>query len=369
MKIKGKLKFTKGQNEFYTTLKQRVNQHFETHQISRYGNTEMVVKTILLILAYFVPFFILLTVSMPLLVQLSLWALMGLSTAGIGMSVMHDSNHGAYSANPKVNQWLGYTINLVGGIAHNWKLQHNILHHTYTNIAFMDDDIDPKGGMRFSPHHALRKDHALQHVYAFFLYGFSTIYWVFGKDYYQMYKYSRNGVNPNSKKQNVNLLIRMILIKTLYYVTFIVLPIWLGGLGFWQVLLGFFLMHFVCGMVLSIIFQMAHTVEGTHHPLPNDAGTIENNWAIHQMQTTCNFSPDNKVLSWYLGGLNYQVEHHLFPRICHVHYPAISKIVKATAKEYGVPYLENKTFGEAFRSHVRTLKVMGRETDLNEVIG
>ena len=128
-------------------------------------------------------------------------------------------------------------------------------------------------------------------------------------------------------------------------------------------------MHFFASLIVSTIFQLAHTVEGTTHPLPNKEGTIENNWAIHQLNTTCNFSRNNKILSWYLGGLNYQVEHHLFPRICHVHYPKIAPIVKDTAEEYGIPYLENGTFREALSSHVETLRRFGKLPDLNEVMG
>jgi len=95
---------------------------------------------------------------------------------------------------------------------------------------------------------------------------------------------------------------------------------------------GYLLMQFISGVVLTVVFQLAHTVEGTTHPLPNKDYTIENNWAIHQLNTTVNFSRKNKLLSWYVGGLNFQVEHHLFPTICHVHYPEVSEIVKLPVK-------------------------------------
>lgn len=128
-------------------------------------------------------------------------------------------------------------------------------------------------------------------------------------------------------------------------------------------------MHFVAGIVLTVTFQLAHTVEGTSHPLPNEEGVIENNWAIHQMNTTVNFARHNKFISWYVGGLNFQVEHHLFPKISHMHYSEISEIVKSTAEEFGVPYLENKTLWQAIRSHIETLKRFGKLPDLNEAIG
>jgi linoleoyl-CoA desaturase len=127
-------------------------------------------------------------------------------------------------------------------------------------------------------------------------------------------------------------------------------------------------MHFFGGLILSFVFQLAHTVEGTDHPLPDETGTINNEWAIHQMTTTVNFSRKNRLISWYVGGLNFQVEHHLFPRICHIHYPKIADIVKTTATEYKVPYMENNSFFSAIKSHFATLKRLGKLPDLNEIM-
>jgi linoleoyl-CoA desaturase len=118
-------------------------------------------------------------------------------------------------------------------------------------------------------------------------------------------------------------------------------------------------MHYTAGIILSLVFQLAHTVEETTHPMPNAEGIIENDWAIHQLNTTVNFSRKNKVLSWYVGGLNFQVEHHLFPKVCHVHYPEIAPIVKQTAEEFGIPYLEQEHFSNALKSHFAALKRFG----------
>lgn len=262
---------------------------------------------------------------------------------------------------------LGHTLNLVGGSVFNWKLQHNVLHHTYTNIAYVDDDIDDKLVLRFNPHTKVKSYQKLQFIYAFLFYGILTIYWALLKDFIQFARYTRNGVNPSTKKENAILLVRMIIDKILYFAITLGIPL-LAGISLSYVLIGFLLMHFVSGIVLTVVFQMAHTVEGTSHPLPDESGNIENNWAIHQMNTTVDFAQGNKFLTWYLGGLNYQVEHHLFPRICHVHYPEIAPIVKQTAEEFGVPYMVNETFGKAFQSHMRTLKRLGRLPDINEAI-
>lgn len=365
--LKGKVKFAKGNNAFFTVAKQRVHQYFIEQNISQYANFTMVSKTIILLSTYLGSLAVLFVCQPPFWLALIIWMCLGLIKSGIGMSIMHDANHGAYSANKKVNTLLGNTLFLVGGSVHNWKLQHNILHHTYTNITHMDDDIDAKLVLRLSPHLLLKKFHRLQYLYAFLLYSIATLYWVVFKDFVQLFKYKKNGVSNKSSKQNMVLLFQIIAAKLAYIASIIVLPVYLG-IPFWQVFTGFILMHLVAGFVLTLIFQLAHSVDGTTHPMPNEQGMIENNWAIHQMNTTVNFAPDNKWLSWYVGGLNFQVEHHLFPKICHVHYPKIAKIVKQTAKEFDIPYLENKTFFTAVKAHFKLLRKFGA-FDLNDAIG
>jgi linoleoyl-CoA desaturase len=211
--------------------------------------------------------------------------------------------------------------------------------------------------------------HRYQSYYAFFLYSLLTIYWVLAKDFFQFARYTANGVNKESEKKSRIILLKIVVSKVVYVIAMLVIPTLVFGVPFWHLLAGFMLMHMIAGFVLTIVFQLAHTVEGTTHPLPCPvSGNIENSWAVHQMNTTVNFSKDDPFVTWYVGGLNYQVEHHLFPKICHVHYPAISEIVKATAAEYGVPYMENKTFLQAVRSHINTLNRFGMP-NLDEAIG
>jgi linoleoyl-CoA desaturase len=292
---------------------------------------------------------------------------MGWAKAGVGMSVMHDANHGAYSASERANKIIGFTVNLVGGTSANWKVQHNILHHTYTNITGVDEDIETKVILRFSPHSPHLNFHKSQWWYAFLLYGISTIHWALLKDFKQFAKYRKRGLHKSASGKKNLLFVRLLAVKILYFFAFLGVPL-LVGLPFWQVLVGFTVMHVSCGVILSIVFQLAHTVEETHFPMPDDVGSMEDSWAIHQLRTTMNFACNNKWLSWYVGGLNFQVEHHLFTRICHVHYPAIAPIVKKTAEEFGVPYLEKRTFGSAFRSHIRFLKTLGR-APMDEFMG
>jgi linoleoyl-CoA desaturase len=368
--MKGQVKFVnKDKNLFFATLKKRVDQYFTENNISKYANGSMITKTIVLLLSYIGPFVLLLVLQPPFWVALLLWTVMGFAVAGVGMSVMHDANHGAYSSDKKINYLIGNgVLNLLGASAFNWKLQHNILHHTYTNITHMDEDIDDKLVLRFSPHTKVKPVHQFQWLYSFLFYGLTTLYWVTAKDFIQFARFTKNGVNNGSKKENVSIVLQIIGIKLVYLFVFLVVPTLFFGLPFGQIVIGFLLMHFIAGVVLTVTFQLAHSVEGTAHPMPNEAGIIENDWAIHQLNTTVNFARKNKILSWYMGGLNFQVEHHLFPRISHIHYPQIAPIVKQTAEEFGIPYLDNPTFGIAFKSHIHFLQRLGRLPDINEAI-
>jgi len=370
MKQKPKIRFVnKDKNKFFPTLKNRVDEYFAQQELSRHANGTMVLKTVVLLCAYILPFVFILLFNPPFWLSMLLWLVMGLGIAGIGMSVMHDANHSAYSPNETVNKWMGRSINLAGGGVLNWKLQHNVLHHMYTNVVPMDEDIQDRLVVRLSPHTKVRGIHRFQWIYAFFFYGILTLYWVVGKDFVQHVSFINSGVNTQTRRENTLTLIKLILMKVVYFWVLFYVPVYIFGLPFGEILAGFLLMHFTAGLVLTVIFQLAHTVEGTDHPQPNEDGIIENDWAIHQLQTTVNFSRRNKWLSWYVGGLNFQVEHHLFPRICHVHYPSIAPIVKQTAEEFGLVYLENETFNEALFSHVSTLRRFGKLPDWNEAIG
>ncbi len=369
-KLKGQVKFVnKDKNLFFATLKKRVDGYFKEARLSKYANGTLIVKTAVLLLIYLLPFTALLLFTPSFGVSLALWFVMGIGVAGLGMSVMHDANHGAYSANKTTNNLMAHVLNLLGGSTVNWQLQHNILHHTYTNVVHMDDDIEDKLMLRFSPHTHVKSVHRFQWVYSFFFYGLSTLYWVVAKDFVQYVKFRKNGVNAASEAKNRLMLAQIILLKIVYFFVAFAVPVFFFHIPFYQVLIGFLLMHFVAGVILTVTFQLAHCVEGTAHPLPNEAGIIENDWAIHQLNTTVNFSRRNRWLSWYVGGLNFQIEHHLFPRISHVHYPALAPIVKATAEEFGIPYMENETFAQALQSHIRSLKQLGRLPDLDEAIG
>lgn len=317
-------------------------------------------KTIFMYTLYFLPYALIVSgvITSPLLL-IPMAVIMSLGLAGIGLSVMHDANHGAYSKRNWVNTFLGYSLNLIGANAFNWKMQHNVLHHTYTNVHEEDEDIAPRGVIRMSPHSDWKSMHKFQHIYAWFLYGLMTIVWMVFKDFKRLVVYHKNGMVKKHKANIAREWVILIITKLVYIGYIFVIPLVFTTLPWWQILIGIFIMHYITGFILAIIFQPAHVIDGTEFPLPNEDRALENNWAVHQLLTTTNFGNRSHWFSWYVGGLNFQIEHHLFPNVCHVHYRKISGIVKATALEFGLPYKSAKTFFGALRGHARLLKQLG----------
>jgi len=362
--LKNSPSFSRTNLDFSSTLNGRVAAYFKSRNIARTGNAEMFVKTFAMLLLYFVPYGLILSgVATGPVFLLVMVVLMSLGLGGIGLSVMHDANHGAYSKRPWLNTLVGYSINLVGANAFNWKMQHNVLHHTYTNVDGEDEDIISRGVLRLTPHTKWKFLYKVQHIYAWFLYGLMTLSWMFAKDFARIIKYQRNGLARKQKASIVKEWIILIGSKLLYVGYIFVIPVIFTSLPWWQILIGIFIMHYIAGFMLSIIFQPAHINEDAQFPLPDNANTLANNWAIHQLLTTTNFGNNYSWFSWYIGGLNYQIEHHLFPNVCHVHYRRIASIVKSTAHEFDLPYHSSKTFFGALKGHFRLLKRLGVKPD------
>ncbi len=353
---------TKEKNEFHKVLNKRVNKYFKDNQLSKNGNYKMVFKTVFMIALYFVPLFLMLAGSITTFASMLLmWVLMGFGMSGIGLSIMHDANHGSYAKSKKVNNFIGYIINFVGGYHVNWKIQHNVLHHSFTNIHEFDEDL-AIGVMRFSPDQPKKSFYKYQAFYAPFFYSVMTIYWCTAKDYIQVLRYHRKDLLHLQGLTIKTALVQLTLLKAGYFLLFLILPLLLIPLPGWQIFIGFLVMHFICGLALALIFQPAHVLEETEFYHADENGSVENNWAIHQFKTTSNFAKNSKLFSWFVGGLNYQIEHHLFPHVCHVHYKDISGIVQQTAKEFEVPYYQHETFYDALKSHFTLLNQLGRGT-------
>lgn len=317
-------------------------------------------KTGFMLCLYFTPLIIMYTgLITSTWLMLLMWVVIAFGMTGLGLAVTHDANHNAYSKNQKVNRILGSLLNVIGGYHINWKVQHNMLHHSFTNVHEFDEDIS-NPVLRFSPKQERKSRHRFQVFYAPFLYCLMSIYWLVTRDFLLVRRYGKQGFLSKQGITETKAFWGIVLNKAGYFVAIILLPILLMSVPWWHVLLGFILMQFLAGLMLTLIFQTAHVVEDTDFFEADAEGSVENHWAIHQMKTTANYAPNSKLFSWFIGGLNFQIEHHLFPNICHVHYKRISKIVKETAQEFKVPYHEFPTFWGAIRSHFTFLNQLGR---------
>jgi linoleoyl-CoA desaturase len=347
------------QKQFALAVRKNVNEYFRENGISIKGNLALAIQTVVMLSIYIVPFVLILTVPMNGWVAMLMTVLTGTGMAGIGMCVMHDAVHGSYSHKEWVNKILGGTMYLLGSNVFNWKIQHNYMHHAYTNIEGYDQDIASKGPIRLSQFAPLKKIHRYQYIHAFFFYGLMT-FLKLGNDFTQLLRYNKAGItrqyhiNPGFEYS------KMVIVKIIYLFVFIGLPILVTPFSWWQVLLGFFIMHWVAGCILSTVFQMAHVVEGAEQLLPDAEGIIEEEWAVHELRSTSDFARNNLFLNYYIGGLNFQIEHHLFPNISHIHYRKIAPIVERTANEFGFEYNLKPTFRNAFHSHVHRLEELGR---------
>lgn len=350
--------------KFFRTLNKRVNQYFKENNIKKTGNWKLYTKAMIMFAIFLVPFILILTVDMPQWVMLILVVVTGIGMAGVGMNVMHDANHESFSKRKWVNNLMGSSIYILAGNVYNWKVQHNVLHHTFTNIKDHDEDLDAGRIVRFTKHAKWFKIHRLQKYYSVFLYGLLTINWAITTDFKQMRRYLKRKLSYGKFPNPTTEWTKLVITKILYYTLWIVLPILVLKIAWWKVLVGFFVMHYTAGIILSLIFQLAHIVPKAETPQPDKDGKLEHSWAVHQLYTTSNFAPSNWFINFYTGGLNYQVEHHIFPHISHVHYKKIAKIVKETAKEFNLPYNEYKTTRKAIIEHFRYLGILGKNPEL-----
>jgi linoleoyl-CoA desaturase len=354
-----KYTFDNNGKSFFKGLKENVDAYFLSHQLHPAGNKRLFMKGLIQVLASAILYNILVFFTPGVLVSLLLCVLLGFNLAIIGFNVMHEGGHQSFSRHKPINDVAAYFLNILGGISYYWKVKHNVNHHTYTNVEGMDSDIDVKPFMRLHEAQPWKSYHRYQHIYWVPLYGISYLAWVFYEDFV---KYFSVKISPNGEKKSMPLREHVIfwMTKITYVTVYVVLPILMVGFVPW--LIGFLVITFVCGLTTSIVFQLAHVVEGTQFHLPvSEGANAKQEWAIHQVVSTANFGTSSKVLHWLLGGLNFQIEHHLFPRISHIHYPVISEYVKKACAEAGVTYHEYKSMFAAIYSHLTHLKQLGTQ--------
>ncbi|MBL7701839.1 MAG: acyl-CoA desaturase [Ferruginibacter sp.] len=354
-----KITFSNQNNDFYQSLKTSVEEYFSKNNIKKTGDWRLFSKTIILVIIAVAMYALLILAPLNAWQGIICCAVLGATLASIGFNIMHDANHGSYSANTKLNDFLGLSLNAMGASSYFWKQKHNIIHHTYTNVDGIDDDIAKSPVIRQCETQKWVPAHKVQHLYLLPVYSLSPIFWVFIMDFTKYFK--RKIYTTTAWKMSTKNHIIFWLTKVFYLAVYIVLPIKVWGFLPW--LAGYFVMNATMGLILSLVFQLAHVVEITefeHVPL-DMTKHIETAWAEHQMKTTANFAMTNKFINWYVGGLNFQVEHHLFPKVSHIHYPAISKILMEKCKEFNVPYNKFDTMGEAVASHFRMMIQLGKK--------
>jgi linoleoyl-CoA desaturase len=349
--------FNNSNRLFFQSVKNSVDAYFKSNRLKKTGNWKLYIKALVLMPVAMAIYIYLLVGNYNWPAGMLLSMLLGLTLVGIAFNVMHDACHGSYSGKKWVNECMGLTMNVLGSNAFIWKIKHNIIHHTYTNIDGLDDDIAKAPLLRQCATQKWMPVHRFQFIYMFILYSVSTLAWMLGSDFIKYF--SKKIHTTVIKKIDARQHIIFWVSKLLYLFFYVLIPIYFLGWQTW--LTGFLIIHITMGLTLSIVFQLAHLVEKTTFDVVEEEHKlIATEWAIHEVKTTADFAPKNKVICWLVGGLNFQIEHHLFPQVSHIHYPALSKIVQQQCELFGLPYNYYPTMRQAIYSHVRLMKQLGR---------
>lgn len=353
--MKLQYKFDSSDNAFFSELRSKVDHYFESNDLHTTGEWRLYSKGLLQVLSLITLYVVLVFFTPPTWLAIILCMLMGVNFAAIGFNVMHEGGHQSFSRFKWLNHVASYFLNVLGGSIYYWKKKHNVNHHTFTNVEGMDSDIDVGPFMRLHDGQPRFWYHRFQHIYWVVLYGISYLAWIFYDDF-KKYFTGQATATSGRKKMEVKEHVIFWSTKLSYVTLYMLIPIYFVGWLPW--LVGFLTITFTCGLFISIVFQLAHVVEDTSFHSP-EGQTVRQEWAVHQLTSTSNFATRSKFLYWLLGGLNFQIEHHLFPRISHIHYPQIGKLIKETCEEYNVPYFEYKTMFAAVWSHLTHLKKLG----------
>lgn len=346
---------------FATELRAAVGAHFKDSGLSRQATPGMWAKAAFMISLLFGLYALLLSGVLPLWGAWLASAGLGAAVAAYGFTVMHDAMHGTFHRDPRVNNALGFVLDLVGASSYVWQLRHDTMHHAYTNVYGADVDLDASFVLRLSPYADWLPLHRAQRVYAYALYSLTSLHWVLFKDYRSLLLRAHG---PYRGMRHPPLKVAKVLgMKLLYYVHFIVVPLLVLDITVTQFLVGFFTMHLVGGFMLTMVFQLAHVVDKTEHFERIEGATLAHGWMAHELKVTTNFACESRWVTWWVGGLNHQIEHHLFPTIASVHLPALRPIVKAVAARHGLPYHEHATVAEALAAHHKLLVELGEEPE------
>lgn len=337
---------------FQSDLNQSISGYFKNNAISRYANNEMRAKTIVIVSLWALSLFLIYLETESLALGILFYLLHGFFSLLMVFNVGHDAAHRAYSSKKWINGLLAYSFNLLGGNKFSWYLKHNIGHHFYTNIHGKDIDIETVPLFRVSPHTKWRWHYQFQHFYILPLYCILSLALIFVMDFKVMFAIKQQ------RKANIKIEWLVLLTTKVFYIVYmIVIPSIILPLSLGQVLLCFFVMHCLVGLIISLVLLPSHFVG--HATFYEDA-KARSTWSVHQLATTVDIAPTNKLVHFMLGGLNTNVLHHIYPKICHVHFVPLVKILQSKAKEYGMPY-QAYTLAGAMKEHFCFLKKMGKK--------
>jgi linoleoyl-CoA desaturase len=354
-------KFPSTPHSFHAEMKTKISEYFLEVGRSTTGNYQLFLKAVILMISFIFIYIHLVFFTPAVIWQVLESILLGGLVAAIGFNVMHDGAHGSFSKYKWINRLAAFSLNILGGNSFMWNMKHNIIHHAYTNVDGVDDDIDIQPWLRMSSTQKRYRMHKYQHLYFWVLYSLLYIFWVFLLDYKKYFK-GKIGRMP-MKRMKFGDHVIFWSFKVVHLFLFIGLPVYMVGFQSW--LVSFLIFTLVAGFVLSLVFQLAHTVEHTAFPLADpETGKMDDEWALHQLKTTADFATRNKLITWLVGGLNFQIEHHLFPKISHIHYPALHAIIKKICDEHDVRYIEFRNLRFAIASHVAFLRKMGRRNNI-----
>jgi linoleoyl-CoA desaturase len=345
-----------GGSSFPKVLRRRLDRVFSEGKISPKANRMMWIKIatgLTVLLGSWVAIYALRPDSWKFIV---LYVLGGLAQTFLLLNIAHDSNHNAISSTPSVNKLLNYVFDVCGISSYMWRILHHRGHHSCVNVTGEDDALTGRGIFRFTPHEARAKWHRFQHIYALFFYAVFSLDYVFVRDFesffFPKHDYLKRTKHPAREYA-------VLFAGKAFYVTYmLILPVVLLGKSIWLVAVGFLLVHLVVGLSVSLVFQTTHTIDTTYFPVTRNEF---DNAVYHIFATTADYATDNPVVGWLAGGLNHHIAHHLCPYVCHTHYASLTRIVKETAEEFGIPYRQHPTMSRAIVHHLILLKQLGTQ--------
>ena len=344
---------------FRKELFERINQYFIQTNFSKKAGPKMWFKIIFGLCWYFGSYMCIYLFTLDNGSFFLLYLFHVISHIYVVLNISHDANHHSISRKPWVNKVFSYSFDACGLNSYLWRVLHHTQHHYCMNVHGEDETLAARGFFRFTPNSPKRILHRYQHLYFPFVYGFLTLDWIFVKDFdYFIFKQSAlsKGLHHPAKELAI-----MIITKTFYLTWMVVLPIAILGISFWIVLAAFLVAGFIIGITASLVVQIVHPTATAEFP---ETTHEYEDYVLYVLATTADYSAKSPIANSLLGGLNLHVIHHLFPQICHTHFPALTKIIKATSKEYKMNYREVKNMYVAIKQHYILLKQLGREPNL-----